>query len=331
MSSSPITAVPEQKASPAPPRVFEPFGLGRVGNTPLIRIEPWTSVRPGVEVWAKAEWYNPGGSVKDRPALSMLDAGGRDGKLVPGKVILDSTSGNTGIAMALYGQLKGYRVELAIPDSASEERKKLALALGATLHITDPMEGSDGAAELAHRLRDEDPDKYFMPDQYNNANNPLAHYETTGPEVWRQTEGRVTHFVAGIGTGGTIMGTGRRLREYSPQVQIIAVEPEHAFHGLEGLKHMATSMVPGIYDESFPDRKISAPSEAAYETVRALAWEAGLLVGQSSGAAVWAALQVAKELDEGVVVTILPDNGEKYLSTRLWEGVPGVGTTAKAY
>ena len=291
-----------------------------VGNTPLVRINRITrGLKRGVEIYAKLEWYNPGGSVKDRAALRMIEDAEKAGLLTEDKIILDSTSGNTGIAYAWIGAIKGYRVELVMPSNVSEERKKIIMAFGARIIFSDPMEGSDGAIRLARRLYEENPHKYFKPDQYNNPSNPQAHYETTGPEIIEQTGGRITHFVAGIGTGGTIMGTGKRLKEFNPSIKVIAAEPEEALHGLEGLKHMASSIVPGIYREEELDGKIPIPTEEAYEMARRLAREEGLFVGQSSGAAMWGALELAKTLDEGVIVTIFPDSGDKYISKGLWD------------
>jgi len=295
--------------------------LDLVGNTPLIEINRLRQgVSPRVRIFAKLEGFNPGGSVKDRPAVWMVRDGLRSGKLRPGKTILDSTSGNTGIALALAGAVLGYPVELVMPANVSIERKKIVGAYGAKVTFSDPLEGSDGAIRLCRTLLAANPEQYFKPDQYFNPVNPLAHYESTGPEIWAATHGTVTHFIAGIGTGGTIMGTGRYLKERNPAVQIIAVEPDDAWHGLEGLKHMASSIVPGIYHEEQLDRKISAATDAAYETVYRLGSEEGLVVGQSAGAAMSAALQVARELDAGVIVVIFPDFGDRYLSTSLWVG-----------
>ncbi len=306
-----------------PPSVPQrvPSVLHLVGNTPLLEITKARSgLSPRVRVFAKLEGFNPGGSVKDRPALGMIEQGLRTDALAPGKTILDSTSGNTGIALALIGAVLGYPVELVMPANVSIERKKIIAAYGAKAIFSDPLEGSDGAIRLCRQILHETPERYFKPDQYFNPANSLAHYETTGPEIWYQTQGRVTHFVAGIGTGGTIMGTGRYLKEQNPRIQAIAVEPDDALHGLEGLKHMASSIVPGIYHEEQLDRKIAVSTEDAYDTVYRLGREEGVLVGQSSGAALWAALRVARELDEGVVVTLFPDFGDKYLSTNLWVG-----------
>lgn len=290
-----------------------------VGNTPMVRINNITKGLKGVEIYAKLEWYNPGGSVKDRAALRMIEDAEREGLLTKDKVILDSTSGNTGIAYAWIASIKGYRVELVMPSNVSEERKKIIRAFGANIIFSDPMEGSDGAIRLARKLLEENPDKYYKPDQYNNLSNLQAHYDTTGVEIIEQTQGMVTHFIAGIGTGGTIMGTGKRLKEFNQDINIIAAEPEAPLHGLEGLKHMASSIVPGIYHEEELDGKIPIPTEEAYDMVRRLAREEGLFVGQSSGAAMWGAMELAKDLNEGVIVTIFPDSGDKYISKGLWD------------
>ena len=296
--------------------------LDLIGNTPLLEITRLTEglLRPGVRVFAKLEGFNPGGSVKDRAARKMIELGLARGDLRPGKVILDSTSGNTGIALAMVGAAIGYPVELVMASNVSRERKKIIEAFGAKTIYSDPLEGSDGAIVLCRQLIDADPDRYFKPDQYNNEANPLAHFETTGPEIWRQTGGAVTHFVAGIGTSGTIMGTGRFLKSRNSAVKVIAVEPDDAMHGLEGLKHMASSIVPGIYREAELDDKIQVSTEDAYEMVYALGEFEGLLVGQSAGAAMVAALKLATALREGTVVTVFSDFGEKYLSTNLWIG-----------
>jgi cysteine synthase B len=296
--------------------------LELIGNTPLLEITRLTHglLRPGVRIFAKLEGFNPGGSVKDRPARKMIELGIARGELRAGKVILDSTSGNTGIALAMVGAALGYPVELVMASNVSRERKKIIEAFGAKPIYSDPMESSDGAIRLCRKIIDENPERYFKPDQYNNEANPLAHFETTGPEIWHQTGGEVTHFVAGIGTGGTIMGTGRYLKSRNPKVEVIAVEPDDAMHGLEGLKHMASSIVPGIYHEREIDRKIQVSTEDAYEMVYAMGQVEGILVGQSSGAAMVAALKVARGLRHGCVVTIFSDFGDKYLSTNLWIG-----------
>jgi cysteine synthase B len=296
--------------------------LDLIGNTPLLELRRLTAglLRPGVRLYAKLEGFNPGGSVKDRAARSMIERGLESGELRPGKVIIDSTSGNTGIALAMVGAALGYPVELVMAANVSRERKKIIQAFGARPIYSDALEGSDGAIILSRRIIAENPDRYFKPDQYNNEANSLAHFETTGPEVWNQTRGQVTHFVAGIGTGGTIMGTGRYLKSRNPAVRVIAVEPDDPMHGLEGLKHMASSIVPGIYHEERLDGKIQVSTEDAYEMVYALGQLEGILVGQSAGAAMVAALKVASSLSEGCVVTVFSDFGDKYLSTNLWIG-----------
>jgi S-sulfo-L-cysteine synthase (O-acetyl-L-serine-dependent) len=296
--------------------------LELIGNTPLLQITRLTEglLRPGVSIFAKLEGFNPGGSVKDRPARKMLEIGLARGELRPGKVIIDSSSGNTGIALAMIGATIGYPVELVMPANASRERKKILEAFGAKPIYSDQLEGSDGAIRLCRKIVAENPERYFKPDQYNNEANSLAHFETTGPEIWRQTEGRVTHFVATIGTSGTVMGTGRFLKSRNANIKIIAVEPDDPMHGLEGLKYMAASIVPGIYHEDELDDKMQVGTEDAYEMVYALGQFEGILVGQSSGAAMVAALKLARDLNEGCVVTVFPDFGDKYLSTNLWIG-----------
>jgi cysteine synthase B len=295
--------------------------LDLIGNTPLLEIRKIAEGLPaGVRVFAKLEGFNPGGSVKDRPALRMIEEGIRAGKLTAGKVILDSTSGNTGIGLALIGKVLGYPVELVIPANVSVERKQIIQAYGAKITFSDALEGSDGAIRLSREILERNSDRYFKPDQYFNPMNPQAHYETTGPEIYRQSGGKITHFVAGIGTGGTIMGTGRYLKEVNPDIQVVAVEPDDALHGLEGLKHMASSIVPGIYDEEQLDEKIPVSTEEAYAMVYRLSQEEGILVGQSSGAAMFATLKIARKLRSGILVTVFPDFGDKYLSTSLWVG-----------
>ncbi len=295
--------------------------LDLIGNTPLLEISRITEGIPsGVKIYAKLEGFNPGGSVKDRPALKMIQDGLRSKRLRPGKTILDSTSGNTGIALAMIGSVLGYSVELVVPGNVSAERKLIIAAYGAKVTYSDPLEGSDGAIRLCRKILEEHPEKYFKPDQYINPMNPQAHYENTGPEIYQQTHGRITHFVAGIGTGGTVMGTGRYLKEMNRNIQVIAVEPDDALHGLEGLKHMASSIVPGIYHEEELDDKISVSTEDAYSMVYRLSQEEGVLVGQSSGAAMFAAMKVARKLQSGVIVAIFPDFGDKYLTTNLWVG-----------
>jgi len=292
-----------------------------VGSTPLL---PLRRLRPGLpprtQIFAKAEWFNPGGSVKDRPALNIIQSAIVNGDLRDGKRLLDSTSGNMGISYATFGAALGIPVTLAVPASASFERLSILKALGAEVILTDPLEGSDGAILKARELAEEFPDTYWYANQYNNPANWQAHYLSTGPEILAQTNGQVTHFVAGLGTSGTLMGTGRYLREQLPNVKIIGFQPDAPFHGLEGLKHMPTAIKPGIYDESLAGHPLGVKTEAAHEMVIRLAREEGLFVGISSGAAVVAALQVARELDEGVIVTVLPDAGYKYLSDKtLWE------------
>lgn len=292
-----------------------------VGNTPLLPLQRISrGMSPRVKVFAKAEWFNPGGSVKDRPALSIIQAALANGDLGHGKRLLDSTSGNMGISYATFGAALGIPVTLTIPASASVERFTILRALGVELILTDPTEGSDGAILEARKLAKENPDLYWYANQYNNPANWQAHYESTGPEIFLQTNGEVTHFVAGLGTSGTLTGTGKYLREYLPAVNIIGFQPDAAFHGLEGLKHMPTAIQPGIYDPSFADEVLEVRTEHAHEMARRLAREEGLFVGISSGAAAVAALRVANDLEEGIVVTIFPDSGYKYLSDKaLWE------------
>ena len=289
--------------------------LSRVGGTPLLRLRRVArDVPAGVEVWAKAEHLNPGGSVKDRAALAMVLEGEREGRLTPGKTILDATSGNTGIAYAMIGAARGYRVALCLPRNAGAGRKRILRAYGAELIETDPTRSTDGAQLVAREMAARDPDTYFYPDQYNNPANWRAHYEGTAPEIWQQTGARVTHFVAGLGTTGTFVGTTRRLKEYDARVRAVAVQPDSPLHGLEGLKHLATAIVPGIYDASLADEHATVATEDAQETRRRLAHEEGLLVGTSSGANVFAALRLARTLPRGsVVVTVLCDGGERYL------------------
>jgi cysteine synthase B len=272
--------------------------LDKIGNTPLVRIREAANDLPQVKsgkvkIYAKVEYFNPGGSVKDRPAYRMILEGLKSGKLTKEKTIVDSTSGNTGVAYAMIGAALGLKVELVMPENVSQQRKQIVTTFGAKITYSSPMEGSDGAIRLCRKLLKENPEKYFMPDQYNNEFNPQAHYDTTGAEIWRQTDGKVTHFVGTIGTGGTIMGTGRRLKDYHKKVRVVAVEPDNALHGLEGLKHMASSIVPGIYRENELDDKIPMPTEPAYEMAERLAREEGLIVGHSSGAAMVGALKVA--------------------------------------
>ncbi len=292
--------------------------LQTIGNTPLIDVSAEAGAGPNVRVMAKVEGANPGGSVKDRPALFMVMAALLEGRLKPGTILLDSTSGNTGIAYAMIGAALDFPVELCLPENASFERKKLMEAYGARVHYTDPLEGSEGSRWVAEEMYNKNPDKYFLPDQYNNPNNPRAHIETTGPEVWRQTEGKVTHFLAGIGTSGTLMGTGRHLKSVDPNVKVYAVEPDHPMHGLEGLKHMASAKVPGIYDNSWLDGIVNIPTEEGYRQAIRLA-QRGILVGASGGAAMAAGMRMAQQIDEGLIVIVFPDGGGRYLSTGLFE------------
>ena len=304
-------------------RISKSSILDRIGNTPLLRINRITNLLMDrdVEIYAKAEWFNPGGSVKDRPALRIIEDAEKSGRLNRDKIIIDSTSGNTGIAYALIGASKGYKVTLVMPQNVSEERKMIVRAFGAKIVFTDPLLGSDGAMIEAKRLVSEEPLKYFYADQYNNPSNWKAHYETTGVEIWEQTGGEITHFIACLGTSGTLMGTGLRLKEYNPDIQVISVEPATSIHGLEGMKHMATSIVPGIYDDRFPDRKLMVDTEDAYAAVKRLASEEGFFVGYSSGAALVASMKVANEIDRGLIVAIFPDRGDRYLSTSFWADV----------
>jgi S-sulfo-L-cysteine synthase (O-acetyl-L-serine-dependent) len=312
---------PQQPAQPAFTLVPRPLGetiTERIGNTALLRIRLFERDCPDVSIYAKAEFMNPGGSVKDRPALRMIEEGERSGRLTHDRVIIDSTSGNTGIAYAMIGAAKGYRVRLVMPANVSDERRKLVAAYGAEVEYSDPLEGSDGAIRLVRAMYDENPDAFFMPDQYNNDANWRAHYDGTGAEIWEQTRGTVTHFVAALGTSGTFMGVTRRLKEMNAEVQCISVQPAEPWHGLEGLKHMATSIVPGIYDASLADEDIGVETEPAYDVARGLARTEGILAGHSSGAALWAAREVARRIGRGVIVTVLPDGGDRYLSTGLY-------------
>jgi len=292
-----------------------------VGNTPLIPLRRITKgLSPTVQVFAKAEWFNPGGSIKDRPALNIIRTALADGSLKPGKRLLDSTSGNMGIAYATFGAALGIPVTLTIPANASPERISILRALGAELILTDPLEGSDGSRVIAAQMAAKHPELYFYANQYDNPANWQAHYQTTGPEIIAQTNGRVTHFVAGLGTTGTLTGTGRYLKEYNPAIELVALQPDAPFHALEGLKHIPSSIKPGIFDPSLPDQTLEIGSEAAREMVRRLAHEEGLFVGVSAGAAAVGALQVASQLESGLVVTVFPDAGYKYLSdTKLWD------------
>jgi cysteine synthase B len=295
--------------------------LDQIGNTPLLDLSDFArslGAPAGVGVYAKAEWLNPGGSVKARAALRIVEEAEQSGKLVPGKVLIDSSSGNTGIAYALLGSLKGFAVHLVMPANVSRERKALVKAYGATLIESDPLEGSDGAIRLVRKLVAEEPERYFYADQYNNEANWRAHYSGTGPEIWQQSDGRITHFVAGLGTTGTFMGTGRYLKDRSSSVQLIAVQPEDELSVIEGLKHLPTAITPGIYDETLADEQLTVAAEAAWDVTRRLS-NAGFFVGFSSGAAMAAAIEVAKRLESGVVVTLLPDDGSKYVSLGIFD------------
>jgi cysteine synthase B len=290
-----------------------------VGDTPLLELPAIGREVPGASIYGKAEWYNPGGSVKDRPALWMIRDGEKSGELTPEKTILDATSGNTGIAYAWIGAALGYKVKLCMPRNASEERKKILRAYGVEFVLTDPGEGSDGAIREARRLYAEDPERYFYPDQYSNPANPRAHYESTANEIWEQTGGEITHFVAGLGTSGTFVGTATRLKELNPEIKVISFEPDSPFHGLEGMKHMESAIVPAIYDPTIADENRRTPTEDAYAMVKRVAREEGILIGISAGAAVATALRVAREVEYGTVVTILCDGADKYLSESFWE------------
>jgi len=313
-----------------PTRIARPGDSTRlenlIGNTPLLRLYGSAAAEhllgrrlsPGVSVLAKAEWHNPGGSIKDRAARHIIRMAEARGDLRPGMTILDATSGNTGIAYAMLGAARGYRVRLAVPENVSPERLAILRAYGAEIILTDPLEGTDGAILEARRIAAADPTVYYA-DQYNNPANWLAHYETTADEIWQQTGGAITHFVAGLGTSGTFMGTTRRLRELNPAILCYSAQPDGPFNGLEGWKHMATAIVPGIYDDRLADAEYTAGTENAYATARFLARREGLLVGVSAAANVYVALRVAAELEEGTVVTVLPDSGLKYLSERFWQ------------
>jgi cysteine synthase B len=290
-----------------------------IGNTPLIGFKRITADLPqSVQVYAKAEWANPGGSVKDRPAWNIMRRAEERGDLHHGITLLDSTSGNMGIAYAMLGAARGYRVKLVIPANASVERMAILRAYGADLVLSDPAEGSDGAIRKVHEIYAQSPEQYYYANQYNNPDNWQAHYAATGPEIWEQTQGQVTHFIAGLGTSGTLMGVGRRLREFNPAIQLIAMQPDSPFHGLEGLKHMPTAIVPGIYDQSLPDQIIEVRTEDAHTMCRRLAREEGLMVGISSGAVLAGTIKLAKHIGKGVFVTVFPDSAAKYLSDSFW-------------
>ena len=306
---------------PAAPRPGQSL-LDRIGNTPLLRFDRLTEHLPGVTLLGKAEWYNPGGSVKDRAAANIVAEGRLSGQFSPGKTLLDATSGNTGIAYAMLGAAKGFPVTLCMPSNVSPERKRILSAYGANIVWTDPADGSDGAILKARELA-QDKDRYYYADQYGNQANWKAHYKGTANEIWQQTEGRITHFIAGLGTSGTFMGVTRRLKELNPRVECIAMQPDSPFHGLEGLKYMATAIVPPIYDASVADRHVEQSTEGAYEMAKHLGRNEGLLLGISAAAAVAASLRVGEEAasakKNAVIVTILCDSADKYLSERFWE------------
>ena len=304
--------IPFEVQAPTCPVITDQSVLKAIGNTPLIRIHNLGKEFKNVDIYAKAEWKNSGGSVKSRPALKMIEDGEKSGKLTKGKIILDSTSGNTGIAYALIGKVKGYKVKLVMPANVCKERKGLmADFYGAEIVTSSPFEGSDGAIILAKKIYEENPNIYFMPDQYSNDSNWQAHQETTAKEIWTQTSHRVTHFLAGIGTGGTIMGTSRGLRQLNSAIKCYAVEPAESLHGLEGLKHMETSIVPKIYKEEELDGKLSIPTDEAYDMVELLEKQEGILVGHSSAAAMVGALKLASQIKKGVIVTVFPDSCER--------------------
>jgi S-sulfo-L-cysteine synthase (O-acetyl-L-serine-dependent) len=318
---NPAPRPPSASADAAAARPQGQSLLARIGNTPLLRLETVTRDLPGVQILGKAEWYNPGGSIKDRTAWSIVAEAQRSGKLPPGKALLDSTSGNTGIAYAMLGAALGFPVTLCVPENVSDQRKRILQAYGAKIIFTDAGEGSDGATRVAHELAEKHPDIYFYADQYSNDANWRAHYQTTANEIWRQTEGRITHFVSIMGTTGTFVGTTRRLKELNPHIRCVSLQPDSPFHGIEGTKHMASTMLPGIYDPSLADDQLEIHTEDAYAMARRLAREAGLLVGVSAAAGIVGSLKVTESLKKqqpAVIVTILCDSGEKYLSERFW-------------
>ncbi len=293
--------------------------LNTIGNTPLIRINKIFGYRNrNVQIFAKAEWFNPGGSVKDRSALNMILDAENKGLLTKDKIIIDATSGNTGIAYAMIAAIKGYKVKLAVPANVSLERKKIIEAYGAGIIFTNPLEGTDGAQRAVKEIYQQNPDLYYYPDQYNNPANWEAHYKTTAVEILEQTGGRITHFVAGLGTTGTFVGVSKRLKEFNPEIKCIAFQPDSPLHGLEGLKHLPTAIVPGIYDNSLADQMIEVSTEESYKMVKELALKEGLFAGLSSGAAAWALLKTAEEINSGLIVTVFPDGGSKYLSEKIW-------------
>jgi S-sulfo-L-cysteine synthase (O-acetyl-L-serine-dependent) len=319
LSSVQRSFLPPVASAPSP---LGESALDRVGNTPLLRLSRIAAALPTLELLGKAEWYNPGGSVKDRAAANIIAQAERTGKLPPGKILLDSTSGNTGIAYAMIGAARGIPVTLCMPENVSPERKRILQAYGANILYTDPADGSDGAIRVARELYAKHPDLYFYADQYSNDANWQAHYHGTANEIWQQTEGRITHFVSMLGTSGTFMGTSRRLKELNPHVRCISLQPDSPFHGIEGAKHMPTAIVPKIYDPTLADQNLNIATEDAYKMTKRLAREEGLLVGISAGAAVVGSLQIAETLKKNqpaVIVAILCDSGDKYLSERFWD------------
>jgi cysteine synthase B len=321
MATTGHSASSQRESAAQPDRTGEAL-LERIGNTPLLRLERMGSEFPNVEFCAKAEWFNPGGSVKDRPALSMIQAGLASGALRTGKTIIDATSGNTGIAYAMIGGAMGYPVKLCLPDSASHERKRILGAFGAELVITAGDEGTDGAIRKVHEIVKADPEKYFYPDQYSNPANWQAHYRTTANEIWQQTSGRITHFVTGLGTSGTFVGTTRRLKELNPAIHCVSLQPDAAFHGLEGWKHMETAIRPAIYDDKLADENLEVSTEEAYRLVKRIAREEGLLVSPSAAAALLGCFAIAACLPKkrnAVIVTVFADSAAKYLNERFWD------------
>jgi cysteine synthase B len=309
------------KSAAQPGRVGEGL-LERIGNTPLLRFERIGKEFSNAQFCAKAEWFNPGGSVKDRPALGMIQAGLASGELRPGKTVIDATSGNTGIAYAMIGAALGYPVKLCLPDSASDERKRILTAFGAELVITAGDEGTDGAIRRVHEIVAADPEKYFYPDQYSNPANWQSHYRTTANEIWEQSSGRVTHFVAGLGTSGTFVGTTRRLKELNPEIQCVSLQPDASFHGLEGWKHMETAIRPAIYDHTLADENLAVSTEEAYRLVKRVAREEGLLISPSAAAALLGCFQIAARIpkkEDAVIVTVFADSASKYLNERFWD------------
>lgn len=292
--------------------------IDTIGNTPLIPIRKMLSKKTTVKIYAKAEWFNPGGSIKDRAAWSMIKEGIISGKLTSEKTLIDATSGNTGIAYAMISNALGINVKLCIPRNASPERLKLLQAYGAELVLTDPLDGMDCAIETAQKIVQENPEQYFYPDQYNNKANWLAHYDGTGLEIWQQTNGEITHFVSGLGTSGTFMGTSYRLKKENSAIKVISVQPDNPFHGIEGLKHMESSLVPGIYDSTLADENVIVSTHEAQELTKELAKKEGILVGISSGASLAVCLKIAQNIDSGTIVTVFPDRGDRYLSENFW-------------